>query len=47
MDLLKKLKGSISDDDIKRYTKEVDALMDKKIEKITKTYKDKETELLQ
>jgi ribosome recycling factor len=47
MDLLKKLKGAISDDDIKRYTKEVDTKMEKNIEKITKTLKDKESELLQ
>lgn len=46
MDLTKKLKGSIGEDDIKRYTKDIDALMDKKLEKITKLMKDKEAELL-
>lgn len=46
MDLLKKLKGAIADDDIKRYTKEVDAMMEKNIEKVSKTLKDKESDLL-
>ena len=46
MDVTKKLKGSIGDDDIKRYTKDIDAIMDKKLEKITKIMKEKEAELL-
>lgn len=46
MDALKKLKDRVLDDEIKRYTKDIDTLMDKKIEKITKTLKDKETELM-
>ena len=46
MDALKKLKERVLDDEIKRYTKDIDNLMDKKIEKITKTLKDKESELM-
>ena len=46
MDITKKLKGVIQDDEIKRYTKDIDALMDKKLEKISKLLKDKEVDLL-
>ena len=34
------------DDDIKRSTKEIENLMEKKIEKIIKITKDKETEIM-
>lgn len=46
MDITKKLKGQIQDDDIKRYTKDIDALMDKKLEKIGKLLKEKEADLM-
>ncbi len=45
MDEIKKLKGSISEDDTRRITKEVDVLTEKKLEKVQKLFKDKETEL--
>jgi ribosome recycling factor len=46
MDITKKLKGVIQDDEIKRYTKDIDTLMDKKLEKIGKLLKDKEVDLM-
>ena len=47
MDNLKKLKGgSISEDDTRRYSKDIDIIMEKKIETIAKILKDKETEIL-
>jgi ribosome recycling factor len=45
MDEIKKLKGSISEDDSRRITKEVDVLAEKKVDKVQKIFKDKETEL--
>ena len=47
MDGLKKAKsGSISEDDIKRLSKEIDTLTEKKVEKIVKLLKDKEKEIM-
>ena len=45
MDEIKKLKGSISEDDSRRITKEIDVLAEKKVDKVQKIFKDKETEL--
>ena len=45
MDVLKKLKGSESDDDIRRFHKDIDALMEKQIEKVTKSLKEKESDI--
>ena len=45
MDEIKKLKGSISEDDSRRITKEIDILAEKKVDKVQKIFKDKETEL--
>jgi ribosome recycling factor len=46
IDHVKKLKGSVSDDHLKRYTKDIETVMEKKIEKIVKILKDKEVELM-
>ena len=46
IDHVKKLKGSVSEDHLKRYTKDIEAVMEKKIEKIVKILKDKEVELM-
>jgi ribosome recycling factor len=46
MDTVKKLKGAVSEDDTRKYTKEIDALMEKKIENVARALKDKETEIL-
>lgn len=46
IDHVKKLKGSVSEDHLKRYTKDIEAVMEKKIDKIVKILKDKEVELM-
>jgi ribosome recycling factor len=46
MDALKKLKGSISEDDTRRFSKEVETLTEKKLEKIVKLLKDKEKDIM-
>ena len=45
MDHLKKLKGSVSEDDIRRFSKDIDAMMEKHIEKVSKSLKAKETDI--
>jgi ribosome recycling factor len=45
MDEIKKLKGSISEDDTRRITKEIDVLAEKKVDRVQKIFKDKEAEL--
>lgn len=45
IDGTKKLKGSVSEDDIKRHTKEIEAILDKSLDKVTQMMKAKEKEL--
>ncbi|CAM6002158.1 unnamed protein product [Sphagnum balticum] len=47
MDSIKKLKGSISEDDVRKLTKEVDGLTEKKLEKVSQLLKNKESKLLE
>ena len=46
LDKFKKLKGKISDDDLKRHTKEVEGFSDKAVEQIVRNMKAKEAALL-
>eukprot|EP01035_Chromulina_nebulosa_P022560 gene22560-29212_t len=46
LDTIKKIKGSISEDDTRRFNKDIDNLVEKLIEKVVKKLKDKETEIL-
>lgn len=46
MDLLKRLKGKISEDDTKRVSKEIENITEKKIDKISALLKGKEKEIL-
>lgn len=45
LDTLKKIKSSISEDITRKLTKEIDTLVEKKVEKITKLQKDKDNEI--
>lgn len=46
LDKLKALKGKVSEDDTRRMAKEIDAITEKKIEKISKLVKEKETQIM-
>jgi len=46
MDVIKKAKGSVSEDVTRKLSKDIDVLVEKKIEKITKLAKDKEGEIM-
>lgn len=45
MDALKKLKGQVSEDQVKRFSKDIAHLSEKRIDKITKLQKEKEKEI--
>ena len=46
MDHLKKLKGTVSEDDVRRLSKDIDALMEKHVEKVSKALKEKENDIM-
>jgi len=46
LDAIKKLKGKVSEDDTKSANKDIESLVERKVEKVSKMLKDKEKELL-
>jgi ribosome recycling factor len=46
MDVLKKAKSAVSEDDTRRFSKEIETLTEKKLEKVGKLLKDKEKDIL-